>query len=151
MAWWMAAAAVGQAWAKSEADKKSAKARGKYLDQAARDKIKAADSLLYASVINRSLAESRGRETQSAQIASYASSGVDISSGSALDTLANTQTQILRNDFLTKYKAEAEADLLRSQGQQYQEEASLAKKNAKNRDLQNIVQGGLQAASAYYG
>ena len=148
MAWWIAAAAVGSALIKNDADQKSTRAQQKGLNQAARDKIKAADSLIYANTINRSLAEIRGRQTQASQITAFASSGVDISSGSVISTLASTDTQMLKNDFLSKFKAQADADLLIAQGNQYKSQAKQAGKNSQNRQLQNLIGAGISAYGA---
>ena len=147
MAWWMAAAAVGSALLQNDADQKASRAQRKSLEQSARDKIKAADSVLYANVINRSLADIRGRQTQSSQVASYASSGVDISSGSVISTLAATETQMLRNDFLSKTRAQADADLILAQAGQLEQQSKLVGQNSKNRQFQNLITGGLQAAT----
>ena len=143
MAWWMAAATVASTIAQNEADRQAGRAASKSLRASAKDKLRAADSTLYASTINRSLAEIRGRETQSSQVAAYASNGVDISSGSVYSTLANTESQILRNDFLSKFKATAEADLLRAEAGQLEDQAKLA---SKDKTLQNIITGGLSVA-----
>jgi len=148
MAWWIAAAYVASAVAKNDADQKATRAQGKALDQAAKDKIKAADSLIYANTINRSLAEARGRQVQSSQIAAYASSGVDISSGSVISTVSATDTQMLRNDYLSKFKAQADADLLIAQGDQYKQQAKAAKQNSQARQTQNLIGAGLSAYGA---
>lgn len=146
MAWWVAAAAVVGAVAKNDADQKASRAARKAGDRAMQDKLKAADSLLYASVINRSLDEASGRETQSAQIAAFASSGVDITSGSVVSTLAASESQMLRNDFLSKHKAEAQADLIRAGAAQIGEQQKLAEKNLQARQTQNIIGAGMTAA-----
>ena len=146
MAWWMAVAAVGSALAKNDADQKATRAQRRSLDQSAKDKLKAADSLIYASNINRTLAMNRGKQVQASQVTAFASSGVDITSGSVLSTLAATETQILRNDFLSKHKADAEADLLRSQGEQFALQSKMAGRNSQARQTQNLITGGLSAA-----
>ena len=148
MAWWVAAAAVVSAVAKNDADQKAARAQRKSFDRAAKDKLKAADSVLYASLINRSLAETRGRQVQASQVAAFASSGVDITSGSVISTLAATESQMLRNDFLSKHKAQADADLIKAGAGQLGEQSRLAEINSQNRQFQNIIGAGMQAAAA---
>ena len=145
MAWWMAAAAVGSALLQNEAERQSARATRQSLDKSSKDKLRAADSLLYANTINRSLMEIRGQETQASQVAAYASNCVDISSGSAYSTLASTESQMLRNDFLSKFKAEAEADLMKAEAEQMRQQGRMAEKQAKDKQAQNLVTGSLQA------
>lgn len=151
MAWWLAAAAIGSAIIGNDADQKASRAQRKSLRQSEKDKLRAADSLLYASSINRTLSQIEGRQVQASQLSSFASSGVDITSGSVVSTLASTESQILRNDFLAKHKAQADADLLIAEAEQLSIQQDLIDSNSNNRQFQNIIGAGINAATQFGG
>lgn len=149
MAWWIAAAAVGSALLENENNRKSARAASKGLEAQAAQKLKAADSVLYASTLNRTREMEQGRQVQSKQITSFASAGVDITSGSVLDVLKNTEFSILKNDFLASMEAEAQADQIIAGAAVDTATAKAVKRNQQNAATGNLIGAGLSAAASF--
>jgi hypothetical protein len=149
MAWWIAAAAVGSALLENESNRKGARAQSKALEASARAKLKAANSVLYASTLNRARDIEQGRQVQAKQITSFASAGVDITSGSVLDVVKSTEFNILKNDFLSKMDAEAKADQIKASADIDNQTAKTVVNNQKNAATMNLISGGLSAAKSF--
>lgn len=71
-----------------------------------------------------------GRRMQGAQRVAYATSGVDVSSGSALDALADTAMMAELDAQTVKANAAREARGYRAQGSQFNQQAAFAREQA---------------------
>ena len=145
--WWMAAAAVAGAYMENQANSAAAGAQAKAARAAYQAKLKASNSVLYANTLNRTKEMEEGRQVQSRQLTSFASAGVDITSGSVLDTLKSTEFNMLKNDFLSNMEAKAQADAIMAQANIDMQTSKQISANAQSKNNMNLINGGLQAAS----
>lgn len=113
----------------------AAKARAKARKRQAALQRKQAAKLLEQNLVNRFQAARDAEEFKATQITGFASSGVDVTSGSALQVLADTEAKVIFNDFVShneaKYKAQniiAGAKALESEAKTIQKEGDFAMK-----------------------
>lgn len=93
-----------------KAKKKAAKQQAKLLEQQAQ-------RLLDLNAENRAKVGVQGAEAAAQQLTGFSKAGVDIGSGSALEVLMDTQTQVLANQYVSARGAEFEAQNIRTNAQ----------------------------------
>lgn len=146
--WWQAAAKVGQAFVQGQVNKASARNTEKLLNKQADSILKQADSLLYADRLNRTSKSIESEEVKSQQVTAFASSGVDISSGSVNSAINDTEANSLKNKFLMKMDADLRAETLREEALNLREQGAQGVRNAKRAAFFGIVNAGVNAAAS---
>lgn len=96
---------------------KARKAQARAARRQARLKSIQAQKLIDNNRLNLLGMSIEGQQLQSQQTVSYAKSGVDIGSGSALEVLADTQAQVFANQYLSSEEAKFNAQQIRIEGQ----------------------------------
>ena len=130
---------------------KAAKARAKARRRQARLQRKQAKRLLEMNRINRFKAAVDAEEFKAQQITGFVSSGVDVTSGSALQVLADTEAQVIFNDFVSHSEAKFKANQIIAGAKSLESEAKSLDAQGQFSLGAGILTGGLQALPAFMG
>lgn len=110
---------------------KAAKARAKAMRRQAALQRKQAARLIEQNQINRFKDALDAEEFKATQITGFVSSGVDVTSGSALQVLADTEAQVIFNDFISNNEAKYKASQIIAGAASLDSEASDTSKAGK--------------------
>lgn len=143
----LAALAGGSTLANIVGGNAARKAQRRALRKQARAREKQAQKLLEQNRINLFNQGIEGQEFAAQQTVSFAKAGVDVGSGSALQALADTQAQVLANQYLSNEEAKFNAQQLRTEGQALRDSATNLKKQQTFENIGTLFRGASQIAS----
>lgn len=147
----LAAAAIASAAISAYSGSQARKAQARAAKRQAAQREKQAKRMLDQNEVNRFLIGVQGEEAAASQLTGFAKSGVDITSGSALQVLADTQAQVITNQYLSAEEAKFNADQIRAEGQALKSQARSIESNRGLQATATMFQGAANAYSSYSG
>ena len=139
---------VGSIFLQAEAASKEAAAKERALEERSAAKRLEAEELLERSEINAQSLRREGEDIKAAQVGGFAKAGVDVSSGSPLSVLLDTNVKLSRELGLQKREADFKATQLRRGADIDLELAGDERKIGKAKRLQIFFSGARDVAGA---
>jgi hypothetical protein len=124
----------------------AAKARARAARRQAALQRQQAARLIEMNQLNRFKAARDAEEFKATQITGFVHSGVDVTSGSALQVLADTEAQVIFNDFVSDSEAKYKASQIIAGAQSLESSAKSMDKQAKFAMGAGLLQGIASAA-----